>query len=179
MHTLEAFKDALTTAVQYEDAAKWAVGDTVNVAIANRIHVQCGGIRQLEQIAAVAVGCGWRTIHRRRVVSATFAPDDRNLRVRWETHTRIAELCKGDTGQALAWLNVAADNEYTADQIETAIKATNGDAARGERVYVVKGAIAKMLWVEGRQVMLELDRDVEWPLADTLLAVTMAMDAEA
>lgn len=174
--TLTDFTAALVTALQYEDAAKWATGDTVCVAISAGLAAQIGGVRKLEQHAAQVAGRGLRTIHRRRVVSETFAPDQRNERVAWETHCRIAELARTSAIDPHAWLQIAADDEMTADQVEAAIKAVDGDAERGQRVYVCKAVEARMVWAESDGVGLAFDRDMEWPAPDTKLIVTIAYE---
>lgn len=175
MITLNDFESALIQALQSEDATKWATGDTVNAAIGAGLHTQLGGIGKLEAFAAQATGRAKRTIQRRRLVSATFTHDMRNDAVAWETHTRIAELCKGDVDSACAWLDVAADDLMTADQIETAIKSADGDAERGQRVYLVRAASAEVLAVDGDRVVLRLDRAVELS-AGEVITVTISRD---
>lgn len=176
--TLEDLDSAITHALQLEDDTKWYTGDVVCAAIECGLHLQLGGVRKLEQHIAQRTGRGWRTIHRRRVVSATFALPHRNERLAWETHTRIAELARSDDSiDALAWLAVAADNEMTADQVEAAIRAAHGDAARGERIYLLRAAQAQVMACSGRRVVLELDRDAGVS-AGIAVVVTMAVDGD-
>lgn len=177
LDTLLDLDSALTTALQYEDTAKWMTGDTLLAAIDAGLHTQLGGIRKLEEYAAQTTGRGWRTMHRRRVVSATFAPETRCDGVAWETHTRIAELVRGDVPQALAWLAVAADDQMTADQVEAALKATDGNATRGERVYLLRAARATVVMVEGRRVVFELDRECDMQPGQ-VVTLTVAIDMQ-
>jgi len=176
IRTLDDMDNYLVAAMQAEDTAKWATGDVLVAAIEQGLHEQLGGVRALLEYAGKAIGRGWRTMHRRRVAALTFAPDERNERVAWETHCRIAELARSDeTIDALEWLAIAADNEYTADQVETAIKQVHGDAQRGQRVYIVRAAPAIVVGAANGQLVLAFDREVEASIGQEV-TVTIAFE---
>ena len=174
--TLDDVENALLSATEAESDAKWAQGDVLLAGIG--AGLADGGLRAFEMWAGEAVGRGWRTMHRRRVASETFPAARRNERLHWETHARIAELAGSDPAvDPFAWLDWAADNEATADQVEAAIKQAHADAERGERVYLLRAAAARVVLVSdnGRRVMLELDRACE-VYAGQEVTVTMAYE---
>jgi len=178
IRTLDDLDIYLTAAMQTEDAAKWATGDALVAAIEHGLAAQLGGVRALLEYAGVAIGRGWRTMHRRRVAAETFPPETRSQRPAWETYCRIAELAGSDeTIDPLEWLAIAADNEYTAEQIEAAIKQTHADAQRGQRVYVLRGAAAVVEAVGNGRIVLVLARDVDVQAGQDV-TVTLAYEDE-
>lgn len=160
---MQDVEDELLASTEDENDAKWRQGDALVRGIQAGL-VPDNKLREYEEWAGRAVGRSWRTMHRRRVASETFPAHVRNERLHWETHARIAELARSSEHvDPLAWLAWAADNEATADQVEAAIRQACGDARRGQRVYVLRAATARVSAVldGGKRVVLDLDRACE------------------
>lgn len=181
--TMIDVESALITATQAEDDGKWAAGDVLCAAVASGLWA--GKLRDLETWAGVTCGRGWRTMHRRRVAAFVFPAESRYPDgAAWETHARIAEHKlgaerRGEDFDADAWLTAAVDERWTADQVEAAIKAADGNAVRAERVYLLRACECDVVATSdgGTVFALRADRvvDVE---PGTRVFVTMAHEVE-
>lgn len=171
--TLDAFLDELVSGVQYEHKAKFFQGDVLFKACEPDVIARLGFPSQdaLLKWAAQQTGRELRTMWKRLQVSRTFAPDQRNDRVSWEVHW----LCT-TTDNPLAWLKLAADNEWTTTQLKLKIKANGGDPDVGETEFVCRAADATVLMVSdnGRHVVLDIAGGVE-VAQGTAVVVTIAI----
>jgi hypothetical protein len=165
--SLEEIKDALVTATQIEAGAKWAQGDIL-VEGTTPDALQRFGMtkRQLLTEVGVAVGKGKRTIEKRLKTSLAFPPADRNEAVSWEAH----HLCS-TTDTPLYWLQIAADQQLSVDELEAAIKAAGGEPRKEDPVYLYRAHSMAAVFGDGGIVVLYEAEDA--PPGARIVTVTM------
>ncbi len=157
--TFDDIVGTLVQATQFEDQSKFLQGDVLLAAVDPDVlaRFRMDQESMLKQLG-VAVGRGRRTMYKRLQVARTFAPDERNPRVSWECHAVCA-----NTPDPLGWLQHAADQELSVDQLRAAIKAA-GDKQPNEidLIYLWRAADAEIVsFVDGCLTL----RMATWPLA--------------
>jgi len=166
----ESFEDiisALVSATQAESGAKWDTGDILVEGTKPDALRRFGMTkRQLLTEVGVAVGRGKRTIQKRLKTSLAFPPDARNDAVSWEAH----HLC-ATTDTPLYWLQVAADQQLSVDELEAAIKAAGGEPTKGDPEYLYRAHSMAAVFGDGGIVVLYEVEDA--PPGARIVTVTM------